>query len=217
MPTMLPIAAHASLAEVADDLRQRLMQVPPGEQDELADWVEQLLVDHPEKCALVLAPGAQIDGDLVLDEGELSGDGQPVAALVVWGDLKISGRLLDENEDGGPFLIVGGDLKVEDIAKAAAPVIVLGNIESSGLILCDGDNGILHAGGVMRCRGLVDNDHDVYAGRGIEGPVASEEFGNLRDLLVPEVFESPDDPEDEWPDGDLLRSRLMAGEPLFKG
>ncbi len=38
----------------------------------------------------------------------------------------------------------------------------------------------------------------------------------MRTLLVPDVFEDPDDPEDEWPEGDLIRERLLAGLPVLR-
>ncbi|MDX2307049.1 MAG: hypothetical protein NW216_02300 [Hyphomicrobium sp.] len=216
MARELPNSTVVALDDVAEELRRRLATVDSTEQSELGPWLEQLLVDHPEKVALVLAPGGTIEGDLVLEEEAIAGDGRPVAAVVTWGNLSITGRLLNEDEDFGPFLIVGGHLKVGDVAKSAAPVIILGDIEAAGVILCDGDNGILHAGGAIRCNALIDNDHDVFAGRGISGRVASEEYGNLRELLVPDVFEDPDDPEDEWPDGALIRQRILGNQPLFK-
>jgi hypothetical protein len=38
----------------------------------------------------------------------------------------------------------------------------------------------------------------------------------MRSLLVPDVFEDPDDSTNEWPEGDLIRDRLLAGQPVLK-
>lgn len=206
----------SGLDEIAAELKARIEAAGALEHAEFLAWCDQLLVDHPDKRALVLPSGTTISGDLILDSDALPTEGGPFSAIVSWGDLAIGGRLINEDEESGPFLIVGGALACGDILKAAAPVIVLGDLECRGTLLCDGDNGALLVGGAIRCRALIDNDHEVYAGRGITGVVASEEFGNLRDLLVPDVFEAPDDLEDEWPDGALLRERLLSGAPVLK-
>ena len=38
----------------------------------------------------------------------------------------------------------------------------------------------------------------------------------MREMLVPEVFEDPDDPQDDFVDADLVRARLEAGQPVLK-
>ena len=46
--------------------------------------------------------------------------------------------------------------------------------------------------------------------------MVSNELGNMREALVADVFADPDDPDDEWPDGALVRARLEAELPLLK-
>ncbi len=50
----------------------------------------------------------------------------------------------------------------------------------------------------------------------VKATVASDDLGNMRALLVADVFEDPDDASNEWPEGDLIRERLLAGLPVFQ-
>lgn len=212
--TLSAIGQLASLEDVAVRFRQAIEASDLAEPAAFLGWAEQILVDHPERQALVLPAGTAIAGDLNLDA--LSNDVSAAATVVVFGDLAITGRLINEDTEGGPFLLIAGNLSVGHISKAASSIVVLGSITAQGLIFCDTDNGILAAGRGIEARAVIDNDHEIYAGEGITGTVVSDDAGNMRAALVPEVFEDPDDVADEWPDGDLIRARLAAGLPVLK-
>jgi hypothetical protein len=103
-----------------------------------------------------------------------------------------------------------------DLIKAASGIVVVGSVAVSGLILCDGDNGALLVGGNLSARALIDCDHEILVVGDVNAMVASDDLGNMRSLLVPDVFEDPDDSTNEWPEGDLIRDRLLAGQPVLK-
>jgi hypothetical protein len=48
------------------------------------------------------------------------------------------------------------------------------------------------------------------------GKVVNSEDGNMRDILVEDVFEDPEDPDCDTPDGDLIRELLAEDLPLLK-
>jgi hypothetical protein len=180
-----------------------------------ADWVEQILIDHPEKQALVLGPGALVEGDLVL-ELDVEPFTRGVSCIVALGDLTVTGRIFNSDVEGGPSLLVGRSLKAGDIVKAASAMVVLGSVDAEGLVVCDGDNGVLLIGGGLTARGLIDCDHEILVGGEVKATVASDDLGNMRELLVSEVFEDTDDASNEWPEGDLIRERLLAGLPVLR-
>ena len=179
------------------------------------DWVEQILIDHPEKTALVLPPGALIEDDLILES-----DAEPFtfgfSCIIAAGDLTVTGRIFNSDLESGPSLIVAGQLKAGDIIKAASAIVVLGTVDVAGVTLCDGDNGAFLVGGSLITRGLIDCDHEILVAGDVKATVASDDLGNMRTLLVPEVFEDPDDLTNEWPEGDLIRERLLANLPVFQ-
>ena len=180
------------------------------------EWSQQILIDHPELKALVLPAGTVVEGDLHLDH-----DAEPFATkgagcVVGLGDLTITGRIVNSDEESGPFLLVAGNLKAKELVAAASGIVVLGSVVVDGLILCDGVNGALLVGGDLKSATLIDCDHEILVAGDVDARVASDDLGNMRDLLVPDVFEDPADPANEWPEGHLIRERLLQGLPIFK-
>ena len=217
MPDLLQIGRLIGLDEAASIFRTAITAADVPEQQLFLQWCEQILVDHPERSALVLPPGASIEGDLLLDYAEPPFAAGGVGTILALGDLAIAGRLVDTNSEGGPFLLAIGTLRAGDIIKAATAIVVLGSVSTRGLILCDGDNGALITGADLEAQALIDCDHEIYVAGDVRAQVISDDMGNMRALLVPEVFEDPEDQTDEWPDSDLLRDRLLDGLPVLKG
>ena len=179
------------------------------------EWLEQILVHHPEKSALMLESGARIEGDLDL-EVDLAPFADGISCVVVPGDLTVTGFIYNANLEDGPSLIIGGNLRAGEMVMAASIVMVVGSCTVERLVLCDGDNGVFLVGGQLIAQGLIDCDHEILIVGDVKATVASDDLGNMRALLVAEVFEDPDDPANEWPEGDLIRDRLLAGLPVFK-
>lgn len=177
---------------------------------------QHILVDHPERSALILPPGSVIRGDLLLDHDNAQLIEAGIGTIACWGDLVIEGRLMNVDPEDGPFLLVAGNLTACEVVKGGACVIVLGSLTSPGVVFCDEQNGTLRVGGDVVCHALIDSDHDIYVAGRLDGIAIGDDLGNMRALLVPECFEDPDDPEDEWPLGDLIRQRLLSGLPVLK-
>lgn len=204
-----------ALDEIARLLAERISAADLGGCGPFRDWVDQILVDHPEKKAFVLDPGALIEEDLILEtDAEPFTDG--FSCIVALGDLIVTGRVFNSDVESGPSLLVSGSLKAGDIIVAASAVVVLGSVTVDRLVVCDGDNGVFLVGGNLSADALIDCDHEILVAGDVTATVASDDLGNMRSLLVADVFEDPDDDTNEWPEGDLIRERVLAGLPVLK-
>ena len=214
MSQLTKLGTEMPLDALSVELKRRIEARGLGPPRSFTKWAEQILVDHPERKALVLAAGARIEGSVELDSDDLLERG--IATVAVLGDLEIAGRLTNADSEGGPFLFIDGDLRASEIVKGGANIIVLGSVVSRGLLICDSSIGALLAAGDLSASAIILCDQDLHAGGTITGPIISEELGNMRASLVPEVFAEPNDLDDEFADGDLIRERLEAGLPILK-
>jgi hypothetical protein len=215
MKTLKDLGRPCDLDEIVRLFRARIQEHDLERCGPFADWVEQILVDHPEKKALVLQPGVLVEDDIVL-ENDADPFTQGFSCVVSLGDLTVAGRVYNSDVEGGPSLLVSGSLRAGEIVKAASAIVVLGSVTLDGLAVCDGDNGAFLVGGNLSAKAVIDCDHEILVAGDVHAIVASDDLGNMRTLLVPDVFEDPDDPEDEWPEGDLIRERLLAGLPVLR-
>ena len=102
------------------------------EPEAYAAWCRRILVDHPVKRALILPPGAYLDGDFWLDDGAADTGGASIGTIVALGDLSINGQIVSESHDSGLFLLAGGNLQTHGLIKGAASIVVLGSLASRG-------------------------------------------------------------------------------------
>lgn len=209
------LGQRVPLDQIVRDLESRLTGLSLEGCGPFSEWLEQVLVDFPEKQGLVLPQGTIIEDDLIL-EADVEPFNGGVACIVALGDLAVTGRVFNADAEDGPSLLVAGNLKAADLIKAASPVVVLGSLTVDRLVVCDGDNGALLVGGTLSAQALIDCDHEILVIGDVRATVASDDLGNMRSLLVSEVFEDPEDESDEWPEGHLIRERLLAGLPVFK-
>ena len=215
MSLLTTLGTEMPLDALSAELKRRIEARGLGPPRSFVKWAEQILVDHPERKALVLPAGTRIEGDAKLDGDDLLERG--IATVAVLGDLEISGRLTNADSEGGPFLFVDGDLRAGEILKGGSSIIVLGSVTSRGLLICDSSIGAFLAAVDLSASAIILCDQDLHAGGTINGEIISEELGNMRARLVPEVFSDPADLNDEFADGDLIRERLDAGLPILKG
>jgi len=214
MHPLVTLGQLQALDALSMELKRRISARGLGPPRLFEKWAEQILVDHPESKALVISGDARIPGDLEIDYDGLLDQG--IATVAVLGDLAVEGRLVNADSDGGPFLFVDGNLTAGQIEKGGSSFIVLGSVSSPGVIFCDYNHGAFLVGSSLSARAIVSCDQEIHAGGEITGLVVSEELGNMREHLVPEVFADPGDPEDEFADGALVRDRLAAGLPILK-
>ena len=213
MPSLIELGTLTDLDVLATEMRRRIEARGFAEPKAFLKMTEQILVDHPSVRALVLPAGTVIDGDLHLDYDGLDSRIGTIAAL---GDLEVKGRIVNADSDGGPFFLADGNVVARQIVMGGASFVVLGSVKSAGVVFCDYNHGTFLVGGDVAAPALITNDQMVEVAGAITGLVIGDDEGNMRDLLVAEVFEDPDDPDDQWPDGDLMRERLATGLPVLK-
>lgn len=144
--------------------------------------------EYDQRSVLTLPGNAVVPGDLVLDHDQAPYDSTGWRGVLALGRLTVTGDILCENTDGGPFLVAAGDLAVRHIIKAGAPFAVCGRLTASGQIYCHYNHGSFRALGGVRAQSLIIDDQ-LYQ---FEGPVEAPSF----------IF-GVDDPE-EWLHRDLI-------------
>ncbi|HET9225992.1 MAG TPA: hypothetical protein VFR31_04955, partial [Thermoanaerobaculia bacterium] len=171
-------------------------------------------LQSPDSPVLVLPPGTHLSGDLELDWESDWIQSEWVAGVVCEGDLTVDGDVLNRNLDTGPLLFVGGTLRVRNLIKSGSPVIVLGDVEASGMVIGEYNHGSIHIRGDLRALLFILLDHAGF----VHGKTHAREVGrfdNPRDILVPEVFEDPYE-DYPFPEVDWLWARQRAGLPVLK-
>ncbi|MFF2846008.1 hypothetical protein ACFVT5_06725 [Streptomyces sp. NPDC058001] len=162
------------------------------------------------------------DGDLVLPE-----DTALDIALVVDGDLVVHG-FLDDYVSRLGMLVVLGDLVVRDLVSWGA-LYVQGDLRAKGLVHGYYNDFTFEVRGAVPARVLVlDDKFGDYRRGTLEAEIdgydpAPEQLRAARDILVPEVYDEEEDwaweedqPAFRRPAYELVRTRLHAGEPLFR-
>jgi hypothetical protein len=206
------VAVSSIRAELAQLIERRGLKHPAAFQE----FVDAILNDYPNRRVLVLPPGTEIKGDLVVDwTKEL--EKERIVAVVARGDLTVRGTIRNANLDGGPLLFVAGKLRAQHIDKGGACFVLLGNVELDGYALCEYNHGVLRVGGDLKSKALIGLDHDVFVSGKTIGKSLLWREADLREALVPEVFDLDDDPEATLPDGKRIRKRIASGQPLLKG
>lgn len=214
MSILLALGTPRDLLEISGELKKRVAARGLGPPREFEHWAERITVDHPAVKALVLPAGTRIEGDLLLDyDGLLENQ---IGTIVALGDLEVTGKIINLDTDGGPFFFADGSITAAGIEKGGANMVVLGSVVSSKPVLCDDNHGILLIGGNFAAPLVIINDQEVYVGGATEGTVIHSDDGAMRDLLVEDVFEDPEDPDCDMPDGDLIRALLAEGLPILK-
>jgi hypothetical protein len=179
-----------------------------------ARGVRDSLAGCPDSPVLVLPPGTHLAGDLELDweTGWVRRHG--IAGVVCEGDLTVDGDVLNRGSDSGPLLFVGGRLQVGNLLAGGSRVVLLGDVDASGLVIGFYNHGSLLVGGDLRAQALVWPGHHGYVRGQTHAPKLSD-LDDPRALLVPEVFE---DPAEDWPtpNAERLWARQRAGLPVLR-
>ncbi|MCC6783710.1 MAG: polymer-forming cytoskeletal protein, partial [Planctomycetes bacterium] len=91
---------------------------------------------------------------LRLDYGALGASG-----IIVDGDLVVEGVIQNGEQDSGPFLVVCGNLTVDNIAIAGAPLHVAGNVRMSGAFHGYCNHGTATVEGDIEAQALLVDDY----------------------------------------------------------
>lgn len=179
-----------------------------------ASGVRFCLEDCPDNPVLVLPPGTHLRGDLELDWDIGWVQRHGIVGVACAGDLTVDGDVLNRDSDSGPVFFVGGKLRVGTLLAGGSRVVVLGDVEASGLVIGFYNHGSIHIRGDLRAKAFIMEDHSGY----VHGKTHAPKLGDLddpRELLVPEVFE---DEYEDWPivNEEWLWARQRAGLPVLK-
>lgn len=178
------------------------------------EFVHAHLQRYRKHHVLVLPGGTTLPGDLELDFSADWIATKRLAGLACQGDLTVNGDVYNRTLSFGPLLFVQGDLRVNNLIKAGAPVVVLGNIEAQGIVVGEYNDGVLRVGGDLRAQAYFLFDHDGYVRQQVEGPSFSSEDDIWREILVDDVFENE---REDTPDINLLWQRSRSGKTVLCG
>jgi hypothetical protein len=167
---------------------------------------------YPKGKVLVLPAGTTVNGDIQLDWEAPWASKDDVIAVICEADLTVTGTIRNRTLEGGPLLFVGGDLKVGNLIKGGATVIILGNVEASGIVVGEYNDGVTRIAGDLTAQGFYLLDHDGDVGGKINARSNSDDDAEWRDVCVESVFLDEDETQ---PDADLLWAHQVAGRPIF--
>lgn len=112
----------------------------------------------------LLYRGATTMSSLRLDHGEyVDGPRSPIitAALIIDGDLRVTGLINNGEQDFGPLLVVLGNLDVENVAIGGAQVIVTGNMTVRGVFHGYYNHGLTTIRGNLEAGLFLPDDYSV--------------------------------------------------------
>jgi hypothetical protein len=158
-----------------------------------AEFVRAHFDSYAKKTVLVLPPGTMIEADLLLDWDVDWVKQHQVCAIACDDDLVVKGSLINRSLEGGPLLFVAGDLKVENVLKGGAPLLVLGNLGSRGVVVGEYNDGVIRIGGDLEAHAYLLLDHDGYVRGEVRARQYSDEDGDWREVLAAELFENEDE------------------------
>lgn len=215
-PAPLGIAVPPDMAR--DELCAQVAATVVGRKDGISapsflNRVHWALPPETQDKVLKLPAGARLCGDLKLDRNADWSIRGGFAGIMCAGDLTIDGDILNRDRDNGPMLFVAGTLRVTNLLKRGAPIVVLGNLEVSGIVMVEYNHGWLAVWGDLSAELVIKDDHDLLVGGTDHATRLSSHHVDLPDVLAPELFE---DEEDTWPSLDRVWSWQRAGLPLLK-
>jgi hypothetical protein len=162
-----------------------------------------------------------VEGDLVID-GPLVCDwdkGHAVAGLIVTGALIVSGPIINENRNGGPFLLVEGNTRARAIVGGGAELVFVGDAVVDEIVVGEYNDGILRFLGSLKTPVAVTNDHHFEISDGLEGRwLDTFDEGHLWSSVLHSGIRVPKDDEGAE-DFDItyeLIPRLVAGAPVLR-
>lgn len=171
---------------------------------------------HPGKI-LVLHGKTGIKGDLNLGPDAAWNSEDDITAIVVEGDLSIDGDLFNLNTHEGCLLFVTGNLQARNILNGGSPIIVLGDVLASGIIVGHHYMGVIRAGGRIAAQTVMGVDQELYALNGIisltfswDEMVYCWEERLWDEILVPDVIEH------DMPVNHRIFEYIKEGRSIFR-
>lgn len=167
---------------------------------------------YTKEKVLVLPNNCDLTGLLILDWQEHWVQQNQVIAVCCLGDLIVDGDIVNRTLEGGPLLFVGGNLKVDNLVKAGAPIVVLGDVEAKGLVIGEYNDGTMRIGGDLTANAYLLLDHDGFVRGNTNAPMYSDEDSEWREVLTASLFPSEDE---DYPEVDLIYAAQKSGMKIF--
>lgn len=153
-----------------------------------------------------------------------------ISGVLVLGNLRVQGDIVNANGDGGPHLIVAGNLEARNLVCGGAFVEVKGDAKISETVFAHYNHGELRIWGNLDTRLLINDDHSVSIEikKNLAGKTDKGKFGkgSYKYVDLKKLAKSEDDdglPRQikllvsqkllTWSD---LRAKLFSGESIMR-
>jgi hypothetical protein len=210
---MISLGALRSFREAAPQLKAVILDTIAEEKypHSFTEFIDAQLDDLPpgQGNMLVLPADSEVGESVSLDWTSGWVKENQVVAVFCPGNLTIAGDLVNRGTHGGPLLLVGGNLNVNNLVCSGSRILILGSINASGVMIGNYNDGVCRIGEDLNAMALIRLDHDVGVSGRINAPVADWDEGTLS-LLVPDVF------EDDEVNVEAVLSRQHAGLPILR-
>ena len=192
--------------------------------ESFAEFVRYQFERRTDRKVLVLPAGATLGGDLTLDWTSDWVRNNKVVAMFAEGDLRVDGDITNRVLEGGPLLLVAGELKVNNLIKAGSSVLVLGDLNAKGLVVAEYNDGGMRVHGDLIAAAYILLDHDGSVDGQVRAPAFDDREDAAREFFVDAVLEN-DAGEDEdldsediefWPEVDLLYRFHREGKSVLR-
>jgi hypothetical protein len=193
---------------IFDSIKSNLKQSGFEYPDMFEEFVRAQGQHYPSSRALVLPPGVTVDGSVSLDLDVPSVRENKLSALVCFGDLTVTGDILNRNLNRGLLLFVGGNLRSSSLVKGGGYFLVTGDLVVQTLVITEYNDGVLRVGGNLSAPLFINLDQDVLVAGDTNAHMISQDEDLLSDVFVPDVF---DEGEPELPSVDKIIERQRSG------
>lgn len=176
--------------------------------------------------ALILPPGARIEGDLHLNWNYRWIHHNRIAVIWCEGDLELTGDLVNPGNMPYAFYVMG-DLRTKNIYKRDMHLVVAGDAVVSGIFIADYNDGSVQVQGRVQAEAIFVYDHDfrcddikghyidyesdMFFERYAEELGAADIEEILAQLFVDEVVE-----DGMLIEAEALFARYKQGLPIFR-
>lgn len=168
----------------------------------------------------LLRGSTHVTGDLSLD---FDGDEDCPDGTIVDGDLVVTGSIVNRDSDGGPFLLVTGNVHAKNLIAGGAEIVVLGDLVVDEVIFGYANLGSVTVHGATRARAIITEYHSFDLRGSVEGITVSgrgritadDHFRSYAPALVADVL-TDGNPPGGYPDWNLTTEAILAGRPVLR-
>lgn len=139
------------------------------------------------------------------------------AAVIVEGDVEVSGVFSQLTPRHPRHVLVGGDLRAASFGHGDSHMRVLGSVHVHHILYGEGNDGSLRIDGSAHGRAFIRADHDMHAAGGCHAPVCDwDSDENWSDCLDPALFEEGDEGPGAMLSQEAIRAFMRDGRDPFR-